>query len=144
MFEFHPYLGRSPNLTEEHIFQMGGKTTTNPEMLCHGNPARTQDCYHGGNHPGKAELGEADSTFIFAARLRSMAQGGHPWPPARQKEAVKNTMQDAVLFFNVFFCVCGMLVKDEETCSNIYIYSILERCLVDVYTIQNMQMEVKS
>jgi len=42
----------------------------------------------------QAELGEADSTFIFAARLRSMPQGGHPWPPARQKEAVKNTMQD--------------------------------------------------
>ena len=68
----------------------------------------------------EAELGEADSTFIFAARLRSMAQGCHPWPPARRKEAVKNPMQDTFFFWGA----CGMMAEDEETCGKVWYWYI--------------------
>ena len=105
MFYFHPYLGFFSQFDGGAYFSDGWENNHQPEFYAM-KPAPTW----------KAELGEADSTFIFAARLRSMPQGGHPWPPARQKEAVKNTMQDAVLFFFFCVCVCGMLAEDE-TCA---------------------------
>mmetsp|Transcript_18642 Transcript_18642/g.44148 ORF Transcript_18642/g.44148 Transcript_18642/m.44148 type:complete len:497 (-) Transcript_18642:65-1555(-) len=48
----------------------------------------------------QAELGEMDSTFIFASRVQwtagglKAAEAARPWPAARRKEAVKNAAQD--------------------------------------------------
>ena len=129
-FYFHPKTWEDFPILTVAYFADGWENNHQPENLCHGNPAPdTWWCYHGWQrNPEKAELGEADSTFIFAARLRStsaLAGGTSPWPPARQKEAVKNTMQDAVV---VFFCVCvcGMLVKDDETWKHVvtFIYTL--------------------
>ncbi|CAK9073775.1 Mono- and diacylglycerol lipase (MDGL), partial [Durusdinium trenchii] len=44
----------------------------------------------------QAELGEADSTFIFAARMKWLEgeHSQHAWPPARPRESLKNPKED--------------------------------------------------
>lgn len=47
----------------------------------------------------EAELGEADSTFIFAARMKWLEgeHSQHAWPPARPRESLKNPKEDTWL-----------------------------------------------
>lgn len=44
----------------------------------------------------QAELGEADSTFIFAARLRYLDGFARLWPSARRAEPLRRRQQERI------------------------------------------------